>query len=44
MSDIEIVRERTHTLVKVDYEKRVHFIANIDVIVAFNNHFNTAQY
>lgn len=42
--DIEIERERTHTLVKVDYEKRVDFLANVDVVVEFKNHFNSSQY
>ena len=44
MKDIEIERERTRTLVKVDYQKRVHFLGNVDVVVNFKNHFDSSQY
>lgn len=38
---IKIKRERTKTLVTLDYEKRVNFMGNVDVVVAFKNSYNS---
>jgi len=40
---VKIERNETKTLVKVDYEKRINFIANLDVVVSFENHYDTSQ-
>lgn len=39
-----IERSDTKTLVKIDYEKRVNFFGNLDVVVRFENHFDTSNY
>ncbi|HAD10449.1 MAG TPA: DUF4845 domain-containing protein [Porticoccaceae bacterium] len=39
---VQIVREKTRTLVKLDYEKRVNFLGNLDVVVAFNNVYDSS--
>jgi Domain of unknown function (DUF4845) len=39
----KIEREDTRTVVKVDYEKRVNFLANLDVVVTFENHYDSSQ-
>lgn len=38
--DIEFVEEENFTQVRIDYEKRIKMISNIDVIVTFENHVN----
>lgn len=40
----KIERGDTKTLVKVDYEKRINFIGNLDVVVKFENHFDTSNH
>lgn len=42
-NDIQIVRESSRTVVKVDYERRVPFMGNIDVVVKFANHYDSSQ-
>lgn len=42
--DAEIERSTEGVLVKLDYEKRVDFLANVDVVVIFENHFDSSQY
>lgn len=42
-SIIKIERNETSTVVKVDYEKRINFIGNLDVVVRFENHYDTSQ-
>ena len=39
---VQIVREKTRTLVKLDYEKRVNFLGNLDVVVAFSNVYDSS--
>jgi hypothetical protein len=40
--DIKVERLKTKTIVKVDYEKRVNILANVDAVVVFENHFDTS--
>lgn len=39
-----IERSTSGTVIKVDYEKRVGLLGNIDVVVTFTNHLNSADY
>ncbi|WP_461481863.1 DUF4845 domain-containing protein [Porticoccus sp.] len=43
MKDIKIEREKTRTLVSLNYEKRVNFMANLDVVVRFNNSYDSSK-
>jgi len=43
MKDIKIVREKTGTIVTLDYEKRVNFMGNLDVVVHFNNRYDSSK-
>jgi len=36
--DIEFIEEDTHTELRIDYEKRIELVANIDLILTFENH------
>ncbi|GLQ31204.1 DUF4845 domain-containing protein [Litoribrevibacter albus] len=38
--DIEFVEEDQYTQVRIDYEKRIKMVSNIDLIVTFENHVN----
>ena len=38
--DIEFVEEDNYTQVRIDYEKRIKMVSNIDLIVTFKNHVN----
>jgi hypothetical protein len=40
---IEIKRERTRTIVTLDYEKRVNFMGNVDVVVTFKNSYDSTK-
>ena len=40
---IKIDRKKTHTIVTLDYEKRVNFMGNIDVVVVFNNNYDSSS-
>ena len=40
---LKIAREKTRTLVYMDYEKRVNLIANLDVVVVFSNKYDSSQ-
>jgi uncharacterized protein DUF4845 len=40
---LKIERQKTRTLVLLDYEKRVNFAANVDIVVAFNNRYDSSQ-
>ena len=40
---IEIKRERTRTLVTLDYEKRINFMGNVDVVVMFKNSYDSSK-
>lgn len=42
--DVKIDRDSARTLVMMDYEKRIDFFANLDVVVSFENHFDTSDY
>lgn len=37
-----IERRKTTTIVSLDYERRIHFIANVDVVVMFKNTYDTS--
>ena len=41
--DLEIIREDDRTLVYMDYEVRVPLIYNIDVVMSFNNVWDSAR-
>ena len=41
--EIKITRQRTNTIVTLDYERRVNFIGNVDVVVVFNNSYDSSQ-
>jgi len=38
---IEVVRERTRTQVTLNYEKRTNFMGNVDIVVVFNNSYDS---
>jgi len=40
--DTVIERKKTATTVSLDYERRVHFLANVDVVVVFKNTYDTS--
>jgi len=42
-SMVKIERDREGTLIKVDYEKRVNFLGNLDVVASFENHLHSSQ-
>lgn len=42
-STVKIERPKDGTLIKVDYEKRVNFLGNLDVVVKFENHLHSSQ-
>ncbi len=44
MRQVQVERDREGVLIKVDYEKRVNFLGNADVVVAFTNHLHSADY
>lgn len=39
---VQVVREKTRTLVKLDYEKRVNFFGNLDVVAVFSNVYDSS--
>ena len=41
--DLKISREKHRLFVSLDYEKRVNFMGNLDVVVRFENHFDSSQ-
>ncbi|TNE78054.1 MAG: DUF4845 domain-containing protein [Gammaproteobacteria bacterium] len=40
---LKIVREKTRTLVTINYEKRVNFMGNVDVVVRFDNSYDSSK-
>ncbi len=40
--DTVIERKKTATTVSLDYERRVHFFANVDIVVVFENTYDTS--
>jgi hypothetical protein len=40
--DTVIERKKTATTVSLDYERRVHFLANVDIVVVFKNTYDTS--
>lgn len=40
--DVEFVEEESYTQVRIDYEKRLPLVSNIDIILTFKNHVNLA--
>ena len=40
--DTVIERKKTATTVSLDYERRVHFFANVDIVVIFDNTYDTS--
>lgn len=42
VKQVNIAREKTRTLVTLEYEKRVNFLGNLDVVVAFNNVYDSS--
>lgn len=41
--NIKIIRTKEGWLINVDYEQRIHFFANIDLVVFFTNQLNSAK-
>ncbi len=41
--EVKVDRQKTNTIVSMAYEKRVPFMGNIDVVVKFNNVYDTAR-
>ena len=41
--DIKISREKHRLLVAMDYERRINFMGNVDVVVKFENHFDSSK-
>ena len=37
VNTVEIERKKTHTEVRINYEKRVNILGNVDAIVTFDN-------
>lgn len=40
--DTVIERKKTATIVRLDYERRVHLFANVDIVVVFENTYDTS--
>lgn len=40
--DTVIERKKTATTVSLDYERRVHFFSNVDIVVVFENTYDTS--
>ena len=40
--EVKVVRQKTHTVVSLDYEKRVNFMGNVDVVVRFENSYDSS--
>lgn len=40
---IKIIREKTKTLVTLNYEKRINFMGNVDVVVRFENTYDSSK-
>ncbi|MEH6468976.1 MAG: DUF4845 domain-containing protein [Porticoccus sp.] len=43
MKQLKIIRERTKTLVTLNYEKRIEFMGNVDVVVRFENSYDSSK-
>jgi len=41
--DATVTRERDRVVVALDYERRVNLIGNLDVVVVFNNRFDSSS-
>lgn len=42
VKQVQIEREKTRTLVTLNYETRVNFMGNLDVVVVFNNVYDSS--
>ena len=42
VKDLVIERKKTATTVRLDYERRINFLANVDVVVVFENVYDTS--
>lgn len=42
VKQIEITREKERVLVDINYEKRIPFLGNLDVVVVFDNRFDSS--
>ncbi|MFT7300568.1 MAG: hypothetical protein ACI89Z_001026 [Porticoccus sp.] len=42
-NDIKVIRDKTKTLVTLNCEKRVEFMENIDVVVRFENTYDSSK-
>mgnify|MGYP006129646625 CR=1 FL=1 len=43
IENIAIAREKTGTRISLDYEKRIEMFGNVDVVLKFNNQYDTAD-
>lgn len=42
VKDLVIERKKTSTIVRLDYERRINFLANVDVVVVFENTYDSS--
>lgn len=42
-SQIQIVRDRQGVKISLDYEKRIEMFGNVDVVLKFTNHYDSAE-
>lgn len=42
--EIEIKRQSNKLIVNINYERRVHIVSNLDVVVFFENHFEAVKH
>jgi len=40
---VEFVDKDTHTEIRIDYEKRIKMVSNLDIILTFENHANLSN-
>ena len=40
--DVIIERKKMRTIVRLDYERRINFLANVDVVVVFKNSYDSS--
>lgn len=43
IKDVKISRQKTRTLVKLNYDKRVNFFGNLDFIATFDNVYDSSK-
>lgn len=41
--DLQIEKQKTHTVVHMDYERRINFMGNLDVVIVFKNQYDSSK-